>query len=50
MLLCFSEKRMGAPDIAEIDDVTFEKTEKGFAIKAATFPYLVRRSLHDFGK
>ena len=41
---------MGATDVADIDDVIFEKTEKGFAIKAATFPYLVRRSLNDFGE
>lgn len=41
---------MGATDVTEIDDVTFEKSETGFAIKAATFPYLVRRSLNDFSK
>ena len=41
---------MGVTDGAEIDDVTFDRSpQHGFSIRAATFPYLVRRSLHDFG-
>jgi len=39
---------MSTPDVADIDDVIFEKTDAGFVIRAATFPYLVRRSLNDF--
>ena len=42
---------MGATDDTEINDVDFEKSpETGFIIRAATFPYLMRRTLHDFGK
>eukprot|EP00795_Rhopilema_esculentum_P013258 gene13258-4090_t len=41
---------MGATDDTEINDVDFEKSpEAGFIIRAATFPYLMRRTLHDFG-
>ncbi|XP_065051624.1 RAS guanyl-releasing protein 2-A-like isoform X2 [Rhopilema esculentum] len=40
---------MGATDDTEINDVDFEKSpEAGFIIRAATFPYLMRRTLHDF--
>jgi len=39
---------MSTPDVADIDDVIFEKTDTGFVIRAATFPHLVRRSLNDF--
>lgn len=47
---CFREEVMGVTDGAEIDDVTFDRSpQHGFSIRAATFPYLVRRSLHDFG-
>ena len=46
----FREEVMGVTDGAEIDDVTFDRSpQHGFSIRAATFPYLVRRSLHDFG-
>ena len=41
---------MSTADVADIDDVIFEKTDAGFVIRAATFPYLVRRSLNDFGE
>ena len=41
---------MGAPDVTGIDDVIFEKADVGFAIKAASFPYLMQRSLNDFGE
>ena len=41
---------MGATDVTDIEDVIFEKADVGSAIKAATFPYLVRRSLSDFGE
>ncbi len=42
---------MGKAGVDDFDDVSFEKSpHKGFTIRAATFPYLVRRSLHDFGE
>ncbi len=42
---------MGKAEVEEFDDVCFERSpQHGVTIRAASFPYLVRRSLHDFGK
>ena len=46
-----SDKVMGTTDIDDFEEVTFERSaQHGVSIQAGTFPYLVRRSLQDFGE
>lgn len=50
LMLNLQWRDMGAPDVADVDDVIFEKADVGSVIKAASFPSLVQISLNDFGE